>query len=77
MVDAEAHPVGHALVVVRLADAIEQALLGDLDRELLAMVARDQMEHQIERRRAARAGQPVAVDLEQIGADVDLGESAP
>ena len=75
--DAEPHPVRHALMVVRLADAVEQALLGDLDRELLAMVARDQMQHQVERRGAARAGQPVAVDLEQIGADVDLRELAP
>ena len=32
------------------------------------------MQHQVEGRRAAGAGQPVAVDLEQVGGDIDLGK---
>ena len=74
MVDAKTYPIGHALVVVRLPDAIHQALLGDLAHQLLAVSGADQMQHQVERRRAAGAGQPVAIDLEQISGDLDRGK---
>ena len=35
---------------------------------------RDPVQHQVERRGAARAGEAVAVDLEQVGGHLDLGE---
>jgi hypothetical protein len=72
--NAEPDPIGHALVIVRLANAIEQALFGNLGRQLLTVVSGDEVEHQIERRGAPRAGQPAPIDLEQIGAHVDVGQ---
>jgi hypothetical protein len=48
MVDAEADADRHALAVVRPADAIEEALLADLGRELVAVGLGDAAEHQVE-----------------------------
>ena len=74
MVHAQAHPQRHALAVVRPADAVDDALLGDLGRELVAMRQGDPVEHEVERRGAARAGEAVAVDLVEVGAHRDLRE---
>ena len=71
---AQPHPQRHALAVVRAADAVDDALLGDLGRQLVAVRQRDPVQHQVERRGAARAGEAVAVDLVQVRGDRDLGE---
>ena len=74
MVHAQAHPQRHALAVVGAADAIDDALLGDLGRELVAMCQGDPVEHQVQRGRAAGAGEAVAVDLVEVRGDRNLRE---
>ena len=55
-----------------VADAFVQQLFGDASRQLIIVVQRDDVEHHIQRRRAARTGQPVPVDFEQLGCEFDV-----
>ena len=54
-----------------MADALEHELLGHLLRDGAAMLLLDQIDHEIERRRAARAGVAIAIDGEYLGANLD------
>src|SRR6476620_8003396 len=51
-----------------------QEPVADRGRKLAAMIALDQRHHHVERRDAARAGDAVAVDLEQRWCDGDIRE---
>src|SRR3954452_24241884 len=64
----------HALVVLLIADTFMDELLGDRRREFMTMLPPDQVQHHIKRRRATRAGEAVAVDLEQLIRNLDTGE---
>ncbi len=46
-------------------------LVGDLRGDVRPVVADDQRQHHVGRRRAAGAGEAVAVDLEQVGPDLE------
>ena len=74
MVHAQAHAQRHPLAVVGAADAIDDALLGNLGRELVAMRQGDPVQHQVQRGRPAGAGEAVAVDLVEIGGDRNVRE---
>ena len=73
MAHAEPGRQRHALAVGRVADPLVDELLGDRRRERAPVLAPDQMQHEIERRRAARAGEAVAVDLEELGGHLEIG----
>jgi hypothetical protein len=47
---------------------------GHVEAQHRAVVARDELEHQLERRRRPAAAQPVAVDHEAVAHHLDLGE---
>src|SRR3954466_21075 len=64
----------HALMIMRVADALMDELIGYRSGKLMPVLRGNQIQHQVERSRAARAGEPVAVDLEQFGGDLDLWE---
>ena len=65
---------GQALRFLADAHAMVQHQFGDFEREVVAIIARDEMEHEIERRGAARAGKAVAIDFEQPRGDIERGE---
>ena len=67
-------PQIHALRAHALADMGVQEPVADRGGKLAAMIALDQRHHHVERRDAARAGDAVAVDLEQRGRDGDIRE---
>ena len=72
----DAEPVAeiHALRAEAFADMSVQEPVADGGRELAAVIALDQRDHHVERGDAARAGDAVAVDLEQRRHDRDIGE---
>ena len=74
MADAEPGGQRHALAVMAVADALLDELLGDRLGELAAMLAGNQVEHQVECRDAARAGEAIAVDLEQLVGHLEIGK---
>ncbi len=51
-----------------------QKLIGDIGGEPLAVRARDHVQHQIDRRGAAAACQPVAVDAIEVARDRERRE---
>src|SRR5579862_62746 len=61
----------HVLSVAVVADAIDDELLGDQLRHACAKLRLDEMEHQIQRRDAPRAGKAIAVDREELIRKVD------
>ena len=67
MRDAVAQPGVHALPVVLFADARMDELLGHGGGQIRAVVLADEVEHQVECGRAARAGEHTLVDHEEIG----------
>ena len=74
MVAADPGAQRHALDDVGGPNMVDQALFGNLERQLLAVLQGNQMHHHIERRRPAGTGKAVAVDLVQMGADLDIGK---
>src|SRR3990170_2871856 len=72
----DAEPVAeiHALGPEALADMGVQEQVADGSRKLASVIALDDGDHHIERRDAARAGDPVAVDLEQRRHQGDVGK---
>ena len=72
--DAEPVAQVHALRPHTLADMGVQEPVADRGRKLAAVIALDQRHHHVERRDAARAGDAVAVDLEQRRHDLDIGK---
>jgi hypothetical protein len=60
---------GNVLAIRVLADSIDDELLRDQLRDLRTQLHLDEVQHEIERRRAAGAGEAVAVDGEQLIAD--------
>ncbi|MCY1422846.1 hypothetical protein D9M71_385430 [compost metagenome] len=61
----------HTLVILLVADALVDEHLGDRRRQFTAVIAADQVQHHVQRRGAARAGEAVAVEGEQASAHVD------
>lgn len=61
----------HALMIAALPDAPEHELLGDLRGEFRAVIAGDEVEHQVDGCGAARAGDASRVDLEDLLARFD------
>ena len=70
---AEALAQVHPLRAQPLADLIVQEPVADPRREPGAVVAADQVEHQVEGGDAAGAGDPLALDLEQRADHLDVG----
>ena len=66
MRDAEPGAQFHALALVRVAHAVVDQLVGDARGDILPLLAGDERQHHVDRRRAARAGEACAVDLEQF-----------
>ena len=64
----------HPLVVVGGPDPLVQELVGNAARELRAAGERDEVQHQVEGGGAARARDALAVDLEQVGGDLESGK---
>ena len=64
----------HALVVVVVADALVHELVGHGGGQLVPVLPGDDVEHQVDRRRAAGAGEAVSVDLEQLVGHLDVRE---
>ena len=64
----------HALRPEPFADMCVQEPVADRGRKLAPVVALDQRHHHVERGDAARAGDAIAVDLEQRRRDLDIGE---
>ncbi|MNY69171.1 hypothetical protein D3C86_2070680 [compost metagenome] len=54
----------HALVILAGAYAAQHELLGNLNRELRAVGMGDQVEHQVDRGRAAGRGDAPTIDFE-------------
>ena len=71
--EAEGVVGGDALPVVVVADAPVHEAVGDDLGQRAAVLARDQVQHHVERRDAAGAGHAVAVDGKQRLADLDAG----
>src|SRR3546814_5554929 len=73
-----AHPQARrqrdALAVVLVADALVHELVGDAGGELVTVLAGDHVQHHVDGRGAAGAGEAVAVDLEQLAGHLDVGE---
>ncbi len=64
IMDAVARRDLHALMIAPLPDAFDDELFRHLRREFRAMLARDEIRHQIDGRRAARAGDAAGIDFE-------------
>ncbi|MCY1173368.1 hypothetical protein D9M73_135240 [compost metagenome] len=58
----------HALVVLLVANTLVDEHLGDRRRQLAAVITADQVQHHVQRRGAAGAGETVTVEGEQAGA---------
>ena len=65
----------HPLAVLRVADVGMDELLRHRRGQAPAMPEGDQMQHHVERRRAAGAGEAVPIDDEEAALDLDLGEA--
>ena len=77
VVDAHALVETDALVAVAVPHLIVKKRFGDRPGQILSVVVRDQMKHQVERRRAARAGDATPVDLVEAVRDLDVGKALP
>src|SRR5262245_47965466 len=75
MEDAVAGARLHALAIARVTDAVMDELLGDGSRQPVAVLEPDQMQHHVERSGAARASAAIAIDGEEAGIDLHLGEA--
>lgn len=64
----------HALAVGGRADALVLELVGHQIGEVGTVIGADDLQHQVDRGRAARAGVALAVDLEHVAGALDLGE---
>jgi hypothetical protein len=73
--DAQAGLQWQALVVVALADAFMHEQLTDRGGGFGPVVARDFGQHHVAGRHPAGAGEAVAVDLEELGLDVEVWKS--
>ena len=71
MRDADLRAQRHVLPVAVVADAVDDELLGNELRDVRTELALDQVQHQVERRHAAGAGEAVAVDAEELVAQLD------
>ena len=74
MADANARAKLHPLAVGGLADAVMNELVRHLGSKGRAMRLRNQVQHHVERGRAAGTGHARAIHLEQIVGDFQLGE---
>ena len=70
----EARAQRKALAIVSAADPVGQCLFANAVDEVLAEILADQVQHHVQRSRAARAGIDVAVDFVEIGIDLGLRE---
>ena len=61
-------------MVVGGPDPLVHELFGDPARELGAVREPDEVQHEVEGRGPARAGDPLAIDLEQVGGDLERRE---
>src|SRR5690606_9405650 len=64
----------HALMIVVIADALMHELLGNRSCQLVAMLLGNDVQHHVEGGRPPGAGEAVAVDLEELVADIELGK---
>jgi hypothetical protein len=74
VLDAEACPERQALAVRRAAHPVGKHLLANPVDQIVVEIVADELQHHVERRRAAGAGEDVLVDLEQVGKHVGLRE---
>src|SRR6185436_8300341 len=72
--NAKPEPEIHALRAYAFADMGMQEPVADGGGKLAPVITLDESHHHVERRNAARAGDAVAVDLEQRGRDGDIRE---
>ena len=74
MEQAHARHQGHVLAVLVVADALQNELVRNHGRNVLAEMALDDVQHQIQGRHAAGAGVAVAVNSEELAGKNDFGE---
>ncbi len=72
ILDAEAGAQRQALTVMRVAHAVGQVLFADAVDEAFAEILADEVQHHVERGRAAGARIEIVVDLVEVGIDLGL-----
>ena len=74
MGDPHQRSQGHVLAVIAVADPVNDELLGNEPRDPGTQLVLDEVQHELERRDAARTGKAVAIDREQLIRDQDARE---